>query len=517
MSLTPHEHGPAGAFRRPGELTRRTIGGLLWAGWGKSAQAVLHLLVLSVLARLLSPSDFGVVSAALVVIGFSAIFTQLGMGPALVQRPVLDQRHLDTAFSFSLGMAVSVGGVIAASASLVAAFFQAPQVDPVVRTLALIFPMQGLALVAESLARRELRFRWLAKIDVVAYGIAYGAVGVGLATVGWGVWALVWAELARVGIRTAVLIVGQEPRPRIAWERAAFGELMYFGGGFTIARVANYLAVQGDNLVVGRMLGPAALGLYGRAYQLMAAPATGFGAVLDSVLFPAMARVQDDPQRLGTAYRRGVTLLATMVLPVSVVALVLAPEIIHVALGAHWSGAVLPFQILALGMFFRTSYKMSDSICRATAMVYERAVRQIIYAALVIGGALVGQRWGIVGVAASVVLALVINFLLMAQLSLRVTSLSWADLGRAHVPGLLLSAVCFPCLWCVSAAMRSWGAAPLIVVVGGTGAACIGALAAMALAPRTFVGGDGLWMLSTLRTYLPHRFVPAHSTASESQ
>nr|MBA2244395.1 oligosaccharide flippase family protein [Gemmatimonadota bacterium] len=259
MPLTTREPGASQGPGPRGGLTRRTVGGLLWAAWGKGAQAVLHLLVLAVLARLLSPSDFGVVSAALVVIGFSAIFTQLGLGPALVQRPILEQRHLDTAFSFSLGMAVFVGAAVAAGAPLVAAFFQTPQVEPVVRVLALIFPMQGLALVAESLARRELRFRWLANIDVAAYGIAYGVVGVGLALAGWGVWALACAELVRVGVRTAALIVGQEQRPRIAWERAAFGELMYFGGGFTIAKIANYLAVQGDNLVVGRMLGPAAL------------------------------------------------------------------------------------------------------------------------------------------------------------------------------------------------------------------------------------------------------------------
>ena len=363
--------------RGAGGLTDRTVGGLLWMLWGKGAHALFHLGILAVLARLLTPADFGVVSAALVVIGFSMIFSQIGLGPALVQRPVLEQRHLDTAFVATMVFAAALGGAIAAGAPLVAAFFRSAEIAPVLRWLALIFPLQGLALVAESTAKRDLRFRWMANSDVVTYALGYGVLGIALALFGIGVWALVVAEIAKVGLRAMVLIAGQRVRPRLAWDAAAWRELMYFSGGFTIARVANYLAVQGDNLVVGRALGPAALGVYGRAYQLMAAPATGLGGMLDSVLFPAMARVQDDKQRLAGAYRRGVSMLSTIVVPLGAVSFVIAPEIIRIALGPSWDAAVLPFRVLAVGMLFRTSYKISDSLSRATGSVYRRAWRQI--------------------------------------------------------------------------------------------------------------------------------------------
>lgn len=502
MPLTDDPAAGGHSARRSG-LTQRTIGGLLWAAWGKGAQAVLHLAVLAILARLLSPAQFGVVSAALVVIGFSAIFTHLGMGPALVQRPALESRHLGTATTFSLALGVAFAAAVAATAPLVAAFFRTPDIAPVLRLLAFVFPMQAIALVAESMARRELRFRRLANVDVAAYGIGYGVVGITAAALGAGVWALVAAELTRVAIHAGILVALQQPRPRLGWDRAAFVELMYFGGGFTIARVANYLAIQGDNLVVGRALGPSALGLYGRAYQLMAAPATGFGAVLDNVLFPAMARVQDDPHRLAGAYRRGVTLLSTLVLPVSVVSIVLAPEIIHLALGPNWAGVVLPFRVLAVGMLFRTSYKMSDSLCRATGAVYRRAVRQIVYAGLVIGGAAVGQRWGLGGVAAAVVGALVINFLLMAQLSLEVAQSSWADFARAHLPGLALGAACLPFTWGAAEVLRATTASPVVVFAFATLAGTIGAVATTLLAPRVVLGSDMLWILETIRAYRP--------------
>ena len=121
---------------------------------------------------------------------------------------------------------------------------------------------------------------------------------------------------------------------------------------------------EGDYLVVGRWLGSSSLGLYTRARKLMGAPASLLGGMLDDVLFPAMARVQDDLPRLGLAYRRGVSLVALTMLPLSALLMVLAPEVIAVALGPQWLGAVVPFQILAVGLLLRTSYKMSDSLAR---------------------------------------------------------------------------------------------------------------------------------------------------------
>lgn len=489
---------------RKESLTDRTVGGLLWMLWGKGAHALFHLGILAVLARLLTPADFGVVSAALVVIGFSMIFSQIGLGPALVQRRELEQRHLNTAFVATVAFAVAIGAAIALAAPLVASFFRSEAITPVLRWLALVFPLQGLALVAESTAKRDLRFRWLANTDVTTYALGYGLLGIALALLGFGVWALVAGEIAKVALRAGMLIHGQRVRPRISWDRAAWRELMYFSGGFTIARVANYLAVQGDNLVVGRALGPAALGIYGRAYQLMAAPATGLGGMLDTVLFPAMARVQDDKPRLAGAYRRGVSMLSTAVLPLSALSFIIAPEIIRIALGPAWDAAVLPFRALAIGMLFRTSYKMSDSLSRATGSVYRRAWRQIVYAALVIGGAAVGQQWGVTGVAVAVVGALAVNFGLMAQLSLQLTGLTWREFGRAHLPGLALTAVCTPATIAASYVLRPIAAAP-VVAGGAVILAALAAMIAIRLAPRAFLGPDGAWMVETLRNFARKR------------
>jgi PST family polysaccharide transporter len=457
------------------------------------------------MARLVSATDFGIVSAALVVIGFSAIFSQLGFGPALVQRPQLEQRHLDTAFTSSVLFGLLLGTIIWIGAPAAAEFLRIESVRPVLRTLAWVFPLQGLGVAADSLLRRELHFRWLANLEVATYGLGYGVVGIGLALAGAGVWALVGGYMAQALLRSAILFVKRPPRWRQPFDRAAFRELLYFGGGFTVSRIANYVAVQGDNLVVGRFLGPQALGFYGRAYSLMSAPAYGFGQVLDQVLFPAMAKVQHDPQRLAAAYRRGVALIALLTLAPSAALILLAPEFIAVVLGPRWSPTVAPFQILTIGMLFRASYKVSDSLARSTGAVYRRAWRQILYASLVVLGAWIGQHWGVAGVAWGALAALTVNFLMMAELSLSVADIDWATFWRAHVPAVRMTMASLPIVGGTAALLRHWSLPPLAILVVTAVVAGAAVLALCNRAPGLFLGADGLWVLEALRGFLPQR------------
>ena len=338
---------------------------MAWVAWGSAATAILKVVVLVILTRLLAPADFGLVSAALVVITFSLNFSQLGLGPALIHRPDLQPRHVSSAFLASTGFGFLVAGIIWLGAPLIAGFFRMEQLAPVVRALALVFSITGIATVPESLLQRNLRFRLLANRDVVAYGIGYGIVGVGLALLGWGVWALVLAQLTQVVLRTGILLrasPGLLPA-RPTW--GSFVELMDYGVGQSISRIGAIMANQADNLVVGRWLGAVPLGQYSRAYQLMSVPTGLLGDVLDKVLFPTMARAQDDPRRLGDAFVQGTAILALITLPAGVIAAVVAPELVAVAFGSRWADLVLPFQVLALGMMFRTGYRMSDSLSRA--------------------------------------------------------------------------------------------------------------------------------------------------------
>ena len=489
-------------------LTGSSVAGVLWTGLSAGAEATLQVIALIILARMLVPSEFGLFSATMVVIGFSSIFSGLGVGPAIVQRPDLEVRHLRVGFTLSVLLSLFVAGVIWISAPALAAFFRLPDLAPLVRGTSLVFVCQGPAMVAQALAQRELRFRWLAAVDACTFAAGFLIAGPFLAWLGYGVWALIGALLIQQILRMVLLIAGQphEKRPQI--DPRTIGELFYFGGGFTLARTGNYLASQADKLVVGRWLGAQTLGLYALAYQLVNAPANLFGQVLDRVMFPTMALVQLEPTRLARAYCTSIAVCALLILPVSVVLTIVAPEIVEVLLGTKWSGAVVPLQILTLGMLFRTSYKLSDTVARATGAVYARAWRQGAYAVAVFALSFIGQHWGLQGVALGVVAAVAFNFILMAQLSLRLTGMHWSAFAAAHVPGLALAVALGILIWFLAVWLRELQVAPilLLVVVGLTASAA--ALLLWWHLPQTFLGSEGQSLVRAIAALAPAPFNP---------
>lgn len=470
--------------------------------------ALLKILVLVLLTRLLSPADFGVVGAALVIITISLTFSQLGLGPALIQRPVLEPGHISTAFFASSAFGLLVAGIVWLVAPLLALFFRMEQLTLVVRWLAVVFPILGLTTVAENLLQRDLRFRLLANTDVAAYAVGYGVVGVVLALLGGGVWALVAAQVTQVCVRSIVLLKAHpplfHPRPTRRW----FHELLGYGAGVSAARIGFTVANQIDNFVVGRWLGAIALGLYSRAFQLMSVPTALLGDVLDKVLFPTMARVQDDQRRLASAFLQGTAIVVLVTLPAGVIAAILAPDLVAVAFGSKWSPLIRPFQVLALGMMFRTSFRLSDSLSRATGRVYRRAWRQGIFAAMVFLGALVGQRAGVTGVAAGVLLALFLNWVLMAQLALSVGQITWSRYLQSQLPAMRLTTVVAGTTLAATSGLHHFGLPPIAGLLVGTVTALGTAAMLVWRAPTFSLGQDGVRMLGTLRVHLMARLHP---------
>jgi len=494
-------------------LTHRTLGSLFWMFSGAGVQAVLRIIVLAVLARLLTPADFGLVSIALVVIGFVEFFSLLGVGPAIVQREQIEDRHLQTGFTISVLLGFLSGGFIWLFAPYISVFFRMPDLTEILRALIIVFPLSGLSVVAESLLQRELHFRQIALIQVFSYLFGYAAVGVCLAMMKFGVWALVIATIVQITLQTIILLCVQPHIKGFKFEYESFKELILYGGGFTITKIFNYLALQGDNLVVGRWLGADALGLYGRAYNLMTMPVKLLSTQLDIVLFPAMAKIQNEQERLSLVYKRGISLIALTSLPISAVMIVLAPEIVDVLLGPSWKEAVIPFQILAIGTLFRMGYKMGGALARAKGAVYRLAWRQGIYALFIVGGAWIGQHWGISGVAAGVVAALAVQFIITIQLGLSLISMRWIDVLTSLVPAVFLTVITGGAVWTVAVILRDFAMSSVTVLILSSVVTAVIGLASIFLLPKFTIGTDGVWLFQSLtKRFGFQRFCPVIET-----
>jgi len=294
--------------------------------------------------------------------------------------------------------------------------------------------------VEDFLLARRMQFRALADDRTRELRRLRGGCGAPGRRGGWGAWALVDGQVCQAVVYATLLwiVVPHPRRPCLA--REPVQDLVSYGGGQFLGQFGNWLAMQGDNFVVGRTLGAYALASMGGSYAMMSLPANLFGQVANEVLFPALcarARRTRKAARRVLAQQRG--------------ARARGPSRQHrrrdvgrrdgtVLLGPSWVALETAFSVMVFGMFFRTSYKLSDSLARATGAVYRRAWRQGAYAAAVVSGAFIGHWWAFAAPAFGVLAAVVVNFLLMAHLALQLVDMSWRTFATAHAPALVLSA-----------------------------------------------------------------------------
>ena len=407
-------------------LTKQSFLGFYWQALGSAFQSIIQIGVLILLARLITPDQFGVAQSALIIVGFASLLSQMGVGPAIVQRSVLTNKHIRAGATLSLIFGVTLGLIVYFCSEIVSQFFNMPPLAPVLELVSVIFMLESITVISKSLLQREMKFKSLVLADFISYSIGYALVACIMAYYDYGIWALIWGAISQA-IVLNIVIMFIKPHSMIPFfGKKEIKELLYFGGGFTIARFANYLASQGDNIIIGRYLGAEMLGVYSRAYSLMVKPASLIGTAIDKALFPAMAKRQKEPEKLAKAFLSGSYIITLISFPFGLILVISAPEIIISLLGEQWIGAILPFQILSSALVFRMGYKMGDCLARATGEVYKRARRQIIYAVLVIFGCYIGQYWGIPGVAIGTVFAIFINYLLMIHLSLKILNKSWS-------------------------------------------------------------------------------------------
>ena len=345
-------------------LTGRTLAGLKWAGLSAAGQALLTVSILAVLARLLTPEDFGLVAIAMIFVTAAHNLGHRNIGAAIVQRAELTERHIAAGVTLSIAAGAVFAGAVWALAPVAGRFFGEPAVAPISRALSVAVICTGFATVPEFLWRRDLRFRALTAAELVAQAFGYGAVAIAMALLGYGVWALVAGTVMRHAVFAAAVLAAGPRLPRPGLSRREAGELLGAVAGFSSVAAFNLIGNQGSRLVVARLLGATPLGYYTRATALSSLSGH-LGRIVGKVLFPAMARRQRRTDRLGAAYLHGVEILSWLALPGGLLLAVCAGEVVAVVLGAQWTAAVPVLQILAIGTAFRIGAILNAPLARA--------------------------------------------------------------------------------------------------------------------------------------------------------
>jgi O-antigen/teichoic acid export membrane protein len=328
-------------------LETRTVRGIGWSATSQLAQLLMSILISAILARLLTPSDFGLIAMVVVFSNFVAIFSNFGLTSAIVQKKEISDETLSSTFWINVGLGALLTIAMAASAPLIAAFYSQPRLTPLVVFIATTFFIASFGNVQSALLTKRMNFKALAVIGICAIGIS-GPIAIFLAFSGYGVWSLAWYTVLSAFVTVVFTWIYARWVPHFLFGLQHVKGLLGFGANLTGFGFVNYFTLNMDNLLVGRFLGSAPLGFYNLAYNLLVFPTSNISNVVGRVMFPALSTIQHDKQLVRDAYVTANRYIAAVSFPLMIWVLVMAPQLIRVVYGPKWISVIPLVQIFAL-------------------------------------------------------------------------------------------------------------------------------------------------------------------------
>ncbi len=434
------------------ELAHKTARGALASILGQGGNFVLRIASMTVMARLITPEHFGLFGMVAAVVGLLSLIRDAGLSVATVQQDVVSHELLSSMFWINVLVGVVLAGVTALGAPAVAAFFGDPRLVGITLAMAASFVSYGAAAQHRALLQRRMQFVALTVTDVLSL-MASIAVGIAMAWAGLGYWALVGMAVSQPLVNAVALWVAAGWTPGRYRRAAGIGHMLHYGGVVSLNSIVVYVAYNADKLLVGRFLGAEALGIYGRAYQLISIPTDNLHSTLNWVMFPALARVQNDPHRLRNFFLKSFGIFLAIVTPITVCCGLFAEEIVRILLGPQWSSTPPIFRLLAPTILALAVMNPMGQLMQATGHAIRSLKLAFLIAPVTIAGVALGLPYGPEGVAAGFSTAM---GLLVAPL------VYWARKGTLITVGDIARTTAAPCLATLVGAAASWGAVQAI-------------------------------------------------------
>jgi O-antigen/teichoic acid export membrane protein len=451
-------------------LRTKVAGGVRWGIIISIATQVTRIVFLIALMRLLGPQSYGIVGQATLIVAVAQMFVHFGLAVSIIQRQVLDQSEIGTAFWLNVALGLLLAVLMVVGAPLLAGFFRTEELTAVFRVLSIALILKALAIVPTALLTRHMHFRSLGLVEIVST-FASGVLGVGAAALGADYWALVIQTLAYEAIYM-LLILFVSGLPDLSWSTSAARRLWSMSSRVMGADLVNYVSDQSDKFFIARFLGPTSLGLYSLAFrvlQLTLAVLTQVGRVV----LPMFARLQDDRERLGRAFLNVLEIVALILCPAMTLTILLAPVAVPLIFGGAWADAVVPLQLTAamtiqyvLGAYMGP---LKIAVGRADWEFRWSIVTMVV--ALVVFP--IGLQWGIDGVAASYLIMLTVLNPIRFMVIQRLVPISVRSCLRALTPAAACSIV-LAVVWLLTQALLKGVTSELVIAMA---ASVIGAAA----------------------------------------
>lgn len=453
------------------DLRRRSVRGGTMTMLAQIARAVLHMVSTICLARLLRPADFGLVAMVTAITRFVMMFKDLGLSMATVQRDEVNHAQVSTLFWVNMALSTTLCFITVCIAPLIAWFYGESRLLWITLALAITFIFGGLAVQHEALLKRQMRFRALGILEVVATAISI-AVGIGGALLGWGYWSLVAMYIA-LPVATAIGAWLACPwRPGRPVRGSGVRAMLAFGGYLTGFNVVNYFSRNLDNVLIGWRWGPTSLGLYSKAYGLLLLPIQQVTPPISAVTMPALSRLQNEPERYRNFYLRALSLLTFVTTPLAIFLLVCAEEVIAVFLGPDWREAAPIFRLLGISAVFQPMMNSSGWLYMSGGRSGAFFLWGLAASVIVVLSFIVGLPHGPTGVALCYSLAAVLLAVPCMHFAIRGTRITLLDVFKVILPvlvsGALAAGAALALKLTVCRDLPAWLTLAICALVGGS-------------------------------------------------
>ena len=478
--------------------------GLAWNYVGMAVRSLLGLLMGIVLARLLGPKPFGVVAIAYLVIGLANLIADFGFGNALVQRQTLRDEDIRFSFWFQLLVGCTLGVICVALSRPVAGFFGEPSAVPVLRAIALTLPIQAIGQTANALLKRQLAFRAIQVAQISANVGGLLVLGIPLAWLGYGVWALVFAEIARVILNSALLFAFA-PHSIMPVLRYKNGSMFAFGLKVIGSNLSNYSISNLDNAVVGHAFGAITLGLYSRAFNLVATPMNSVVITFQGVLFSTCSRVQAQPDVLRKSYISSIAIIGLVLIPPFAAIAVVPLTVIVGVYGQRWIAAAPFLPPLALSMALHGLLAIGGSILCAIDRPGRELRVQFTTALLAAFLFVLACKISMVTLAWAVFVVYVFRFFGIAAEITRALGIGLSDFWAALRGSVALGCCEMVLVRVADIGISGWAGWDGLRLAVDFGAGTTLFVAAIAIAPKWVLGEEAFQVVQSMSSRLPNR------------
>lgn len=392
-------------------LRNKIFSGVFYTAITRYSGVVISIVIGAILARLLSPAEFGVVALVTVFISFFNLLSNVGIGPAIVQNKELGEEDVRSIFLFSILLGVVLALLFFLSSTSIASFYNNWELVALTRLLSLTVLFSAIKIVPNALLLKKLKFKQVGLVTI-AVQLFSGFFAIILAYRGFSYYALVYKSIFDAFF-TFLLFYWLSPiRLKFEIQKGAIKKILRFSTFQFFFNFINYFSRNVDNLLIGKFISPSALGYYDKSYQLMMMPVRNLTHVITPVLHPVLSEFQNDKIRIYNAYKKVVKLLAIIGFPLSVFLYFSAPEIIYILYGAQWGESIPVFKILALTigvqMVLSSSGAIFQALNRTDLLFYSGALSAVFMISGICYGIFVGENLEIIGY--GLIFAFVINF-----------------------------------------------------------------------------------------------------------